>query len=127
MLFSASCFSLLVLLSPHANRESEFPLPSEENELPHDWMTHMLRTTNDIIHDNWFTRFFMGCFNYHVVHHLFPNIHHIFYPEITKLLKEYCQRYQLPYRKYSLWTSLINHYRLLKQNRRPENIFEETM
>ena len=127
MLFTASCFALLVLLSPHANTKSEFPLPTEENQLPYDWMTHMMLTTNDVTNDNWFTRFFMGCFNYHIVHHLFPNIHHIYYPEITKLLKQYSRQNNLPYREYSLWTSLKNHYKLLKQNRIPGNIFEETM
>jgi linoleoyl-CoA desaturase len=87
----------------------------------------MMLTTNDVKEDNWFTRFFMGCFNYHVVHHLFPHIHHSFYPEITAVLKEYAEKYQLPYRQYPLMVSLRNHYRLLRQNRMPENIFEETM
>lgn len=127
MLFTASIFSLLVLLSPHANTESEFPLPDEQNKLPHSWMTHMMLTTNDITNDNFFTRFFMGCFNYHVAHHLFPNVNHIYYPEITQCLKRYAQMYQLPYREYSLKTSLKNHYRLLKRNRVSESIFEETM
>jgi linoleoyl-CoA desaturase len=127
MLFTASCFSLLVLLSPHANSESDFPLPSGDNKLPNDWMTHMMLTTNDITNDNWFVRFFMGCFNYHIVHHLFPHVHHIHYPAVTKLLKEYSLKYHLPYREYSLGRSLKNHYKLLKQNRNPENIFEETM
>jgi linoleoyl-CoA desaturase len=127
MLFTASILALLVLLSPHANTESEFPLANENNELPHSWMMHMMLTTNDVKEDNWFTRFFMGCFNYHVVHHLFPHIHHSFYPEITAVLKEYAEKYQLPYRQYPLMVSLRNHYRLLRQNRMPENIFEETM
>jgi len=127
MLFTASILALLVLLSPHANTESEFPLANESNQLPHSWMMHMMLTTNDVKEDNWFTRFFMGCFNYHVVHHLFPHVHHSFYPEITSLLKDYAQKYQLPYRQYPLLVSLKNHYRLLKQNRMPENIFEETM
>jgi linoleoyl-CoA desaturase len=126
LLFSASIFSLLVLLSPHANIHAEFPL-EKDNELPYDWMTHMLKTTNDITSDNWFTRFFMGCFNYHVAHHLFPNVNHVYYPQITHLLKDYAHRYHLPYREYPLWRSLKNHYRLLKQNRQPENFFEETM
>jgi len=127
MLFTASILALIVLLSPHANTESEFPLANENNQLPHSWMMHMMLTTNDVKEDNWFTRFFMGCFNYHVVHHLFPHVHHSFYPEITALLKGYAQKHQLPYREYPLLTSLRNHYRLLKQNRMPENIFEETM
>lgn len=127
MLFTASILALVVLLSPHANTESEFPLANENNQLPHSWMMHMMLTTNDVQEDNWFTRFFMGCFNYHVVHHLFPHIHHSFYPEITALLKNYAQKYELPYRQYPLLVSLKNHYRLLRQNRMPENIFEETM
>jgi linoleoyl-CoA desaturase len=127
MLFTASVFSLMVLLSPHANTDSVFPLPGEDNQMPHSWMMHMLVTTNDITHDNWFTRFFMGCFNFHVVHHLFPNINHIYYPEVTALLKQYVARYNWPYREYSLGTSLGKHYRLLKENGVTEDIFEETM
>lgn len=127
MLFTASIFSLMVLLSPHANTDSEFPLPGKDNQMPHSWMMHMLVTTNDISHDNWFTRFFMGCFNFHVVHHLFPNVNHIYYPEVTGLLKQYAARYNWPYREYPLGTSLSKHYRLLKQNGATEDIFEETM
>jgi linoleoyl-CoA desaturase len=127
LLFTASIFSLVVLLSPHANTQNEFPLPDDQNQLPHNWLVHMMVTTNDVSHHNWFTRYFMGCFNYHVAHHLFPHINHVYYPEITKLLKQYAKQYQLPYRECSLITSLINHYKLLKQNRMPENIFEEAM
>ncbi len=127
MLFTASIASLMVLLSPHANTESSFPLPNGDNRFEHSWMMHMLMTTNDITHDNWFTRFFMGSFNFHVVHHLFPNVNHAYYPEITSLLKQKAIHYDLPYREYPLITSLRNHYRLLKNNRQVESIFEETM
>ncbi|WP_298735707.1 fatty acid desaturase [uncultured Chitinophaga sp.] len=127
MLFTASILSLMVLLSPHANTESEFPLPGDGNQLPHSWMMHMLLTTNDITHDNWFTRFFMGCFNFHVVHHLFPNVNHVYYPEVTALLRQYADRHQWPYRTYTLGGSLGRHYRLLRQNGVTEDIFEETM
>jgi linoleoyl-CoA desaturase len=127
MMFTASVFSLMVLLSPHANTSSAFPLPDESNKLPNTWMVHMLYTTNDITNDNWFIRFFMGCFNYHVAHHLFPNINHIYYPEVTGLLKQYAARYDLPYREYPLGVSLAKHYRLLKANGVTEDIFEETM
>lgn len=127
MLITASIFSLMVLLSPHANTESGFPLPGKDNQMPHSWMMHMLITTNDIAHDNWFTRFFMGCFNFHVVHHLFPNVNHIYYPEVTGLLKQYAARYNWPYRAYTLGGSLGRHYRLLRENGVTENIFEETM
>jgi linoleoyl-CoA desaturase len=62
-------------------------------------MMHMFTTTNDVKHDNWFTRFFMGSFNFHVVHHLFPNVNHVYYPEVTVLLQQYAKKYALPYRQ----------------------------
>lgn len=127
MVFTASLFALFVLLPPHANTESAFPLPDENNRLPDSWFLHMMKTTNDITHDNWFTRFFMGCFNYHVAHHLFPHINHVYYPEVTEVLKKYAAQYQLPYRQFPLFTLLRKHYELLKQNRMPFTIFEETM
>jgi linoleoyl-CoA desaturase len=127
MVFTASFFALMVLLPPHANIENEFPLPDNGNRLPHNWFEHMLRTTNDVQQDNWFIRFFMGSFNYHVIHHLFPNINHVYYPEITERLVEFTNKYQLPYRRLGLFTALKNHYILLKQNRIDHNIFEETM
>jgi linoleoyl-CoA desaturase len=128
MVFTASLFSLMVLLPPHANTESEFPIPARDMSLPQNWFMHMLTTTNDIREDNWFTRFFMGSFNYHVVHHLFPNVNHVYYPEITEKLEGYARQYNLPYRRFPLVTSLRNHYELLKKNGHSDfDIWEESM
>ncbi len=126
-MFTASIFSLLVLLSPHASIESEFPMPDEKGMMHSTWFIHQLSCTNDVKEDNWFTRFFMGCFNYHIAHHLFPSVNHVYYPEITKTIRQFAEKNQLPYRTYSLATSLKNHYILLKNNAFHENIFEETM
>ncbi|HEX5023816.1 MAG TPA: fatty acid desaturase [Agriterribacter sp.] len=127
MIFTASVFALMVLLPPHANTESEFPAPDAEKKLPHTWLMHMLITTNDVTGNNWFTRNVMGNFNYHVAHHLFPNIHHCYYPEITNVLKQLSLQNNLPYRSYSMFTSLKKHYLLLKQNRADFDVWEESM
>lgn len=127
MMFTASIISLLVLLSPHASMESEFPMPDDKGNLPNTWFMHQLLCTNDITNDNWFTRFFMGCFNYHIAHHLFPSVNHVYYPEVTSVIRRFADKHQLPYRQFSLGVSLKNHYVLLKNNAFNENIFEETM
>lgn len=127
MLLTASVFSLMVLLSPHANTESAFPLPDENNQIGHTWFMHQLMCTNDVMADNWFVRYFMGSFNYHLIHHLFPTLNHVHYPEVTAELRRLAAQYQLPYRAYPLWATLKNHYALLKRNGTRENIFEETM
>lgn len=127
MIFTASVLALIVLLPPHANTESIFPVADKENHLPYNWFMHMLKTTNDINGTNWFTRFVMGNYNFHIVHHLFPNMHHAFYPEITDRLRILCTENNLPYRTYSLGQALKNHYKLLKQNSIDMDLWEEDM
>lgn len=127
MVLTASLFSLIVLLSPHANVSSDFPQPDDDGHLANTWFEHQLKCTNDVSNDNFFVRFFMGSFNYHIAHHLFPDMHHIYYPEVTEVLKKFTLKYGLPYRSQSLGESLIGHYRLLKRNALHENIFEESM
>jgi linoleoyl-CoA desaturase len=127
MMFTASITSLMVLLSPHATPESAFPLPDEKGVLPDSWLLHQLTTTNDVSSDNWFIRFFMGSFNYHIAHHLFPHINHVYYPEVTSVIAAFAEEHQLPYRTFTLSDSLLNHYRLLKANALHDNIFEESM
>jgi linoleoyl-CoA desaturase len=127
MVFTASIISLMVLLSPHASTESEFPVPDEAGKMPTQWYVHQFTCTNDVTEDNFFTRFFMGCFNYHIAHHLFPSVNHVYYPEITKIIQKFAETNELPYRQFPLITSLKNHYLLLKNNAFHENVFEETM
>jgi linoleoyl-CoA desaturase len=127
MVFTASIIALVVLLSPHASTESQFPVPDGHGQMPTGWLRHQLNCTNDVKEDNWFIRFFMGCFNYHIAHHLFPSINHVYYPEVTQLIRDFAQKHDLPYRQFSLMTSLHNHYLLLRSNAFHENIFEETM
>ena len=127
MVFTASIISLLVLLSPHANVHSDFPQQQEDGMMPYSWFMHQLQCTNDVSNDNFFIRFFMGSFNYHIAHHLFPNINHTYYPEVTKVIVRFSRKHDLPYRKMSLLESLQGHYVLLKKNGYRENIFEETM
>lgn len=126
-MFTASITSLIVLLSPHASIESDFPEIDESGNISHTWFMHQLVCTNDVSNDNFFTRFFMASFNYHIAHHLFPYIHHVYYPEVSRIIEEFSAKYGLPYRKESLKRSLLNHLALLKKNSRHENIFEETM
>lgn len=127
MIQVATFSALLVLLPPHANTGADFPVPGPDQDLPYSWFYHMLITTNDVNGENWFTRFVLGNYNYHVVHHLFPNIHHAYYPEITQVLKKMAIENDLPYRSYPLFTALKNHYLLLKQNRGDFDVWEESM
>ncbi|TNJ44742.1 fatty acid desaturase [Tamlana fucoidanivorans] len=127
LLTTGSIFAMLTLLPPHANDKSEFPIPNEEGIVNISWFEHQFKTTNDVIMDNWISRHVMGNFNYHVVHHLFPNISSVYAPEMTKEIKAFAESVGINYREYKLHKALYYHYQLIKANAFDENIFEEDM
>ena len=127
MLVTAGFFALFVLLPPHVNTSNQFPLVDEDLNLPQSWLRHQLITTNDVDNTNWFTRHIMANFNYHIAHHLFPNISYVYSKEVTQVIKAYSMTAGLPYRSYSLLTTLKNHYRLIKNNQTIPDLFDEDM
>jgi len=54
-------------------------------------------------------RFLCSGLEYQVEHHLFPNISHVHYPEVSVVVREFCAEHGLSYRSYSwamaLWKS----------------------
>lgn len=94
--FSASLVTTFALVSTHVGTEQEI-VQSENGVLPYSWLEHQFRTTGDFDTDNVFMNWFFGGFNHHITHHLFPTISHIYYPEITPIVKKFADQYQLPY------------------------------
>jgi len=127
MLLSAGLFALTVLLPPHVNTSNQFPQVNEKMKLEQSWLMHQLNTTNDVNGSNWFTRHIMANSNFHIAHHLFPNISYVYAKEVTEVIKNYNLQAGLPYRSYPLLTTLKNHYRLIKSNSSKFNILEEDM
>ena len=113
---TGSMLALIVLLTPHVNEGNEFPVPNEEGEFENSWFMHQLRTTNDLTSTNWFTRNFMGNFNYHLSHHFFPNISAVYAPEVTEVIKKFLIEHNLPYKSYSIRVSLWKHFQLIRRN-----------
>lgn len=113
---SGSLLAMIVLLTPHINVGNEFPQIDVNGKISTSWFRHQLITTNDIDNSNWLIRNFMGNFNFHVAHHLFPNISSVYAPEITQMLKSFCRKHNLPYKSYSISTSFKKHYQLIRKN-----------
>ncbi|MFH4967750.1 fatty acid desaturase [Gaetbulibacter sp. M240] len=122
-----SIFALVSLLPPHVNDKSEFPVPNDHGQLESSWFAHQFDTTNDVILNNWFTRNIMGNFNFHLAHHLFPNISSVYAPEVTREIANYAKEHGFQYRSYKLQKALYYHYQLIKENAIDEDFFEEDM
>lgn len=61
------------------------------------WAIHQLLTTANFSTKNKFITWVSGGLNHQIEHHLFPNICHVHYPEIAKIVRETVADFNLPY------------------------------
>lgn len=127
MLVTAAIIALAGLLTQHVNIKNDFPLVQENGKLESTWFITQLATGNNVHTTNWVMRVLLGNFNYHLSHHLFPNISYAYSKEITAIIKDYSKQHDLPYRSFSFINALKYHYLLVKKNGMQKSIFEENI
>ena len=92
----------------------------DAGEADDEWMAHQLKTTANFGRKNRLVSWFVGGLNYQIEHHLFPNICHIHYPEISRIVKETAAEFNLPYFEYKrVRDALAAHMRHLGNLSRP--------
>ena len=52
--------------------------------------------------------FLFGGINYQIEHHLFPDVCHVNYPEISKIVKETCKEFDIPYVELSWYSAIVS-------------------
>lgn len=106
----ASIFQLAHVMS-HTSSDS---LENENINLDHSSI-QLLNTVN-FANDSKFISWLSGGLNFQIEHHLFPNIHHSYYPQIAKIVKETAREYNLPYHEIpSYYQALKDHLITLKK------------
>jgi linoleoyl-CoA desaturase len=81
----------------HSVLEAQFPLPNKENIIENEWAIHQMNTTVNFARSNKLLSWYVGGLNFQVEHHLFPNICHVHYPEIAKIVEETAHEFNVPY------------------------------
>lgn len=109
-----SLYVAALLFTSHLNSMVQFPEPIQ-GKVTHSYIRHQFLTTLDIHPESKVANFFLGGFNSHVIHHLFPNISAIHYPELMKILKKLSAKYDLPYLEGGIRDAVIGHFKFLKK------------
>ena len=106
-------FTLAVVFQlAHCLEESIFPEPNEKNKIPLDWARHQMFTTVDFAPKNKLITWYVGGLNYQAIHHLFPKISHVHYPQLSKVVAEVCKEFDVPYQVHdTLRGALSSHYK----------------
>lgn len=100
----------------HVVNEVSFPVPDKQkNMLEHEWTVHQITTTANFGTGSKILSWFVGGLNFQIEHHLFPKISHVHYAGISKIVKDVCKEYSIPYVEYpTLFKALKAHVAYLK-------------
>jgi linoleoyl-CoA desaturase len=109
-----SLFFIHVLIATHLCMETQFPQRNENGHLPGDYYTHQLATSLDYSPESKVYNWFLGGFNAHAAHHLYPKLPHTTYPEISILIEKKAKEFNIQYNKLSIVDAIRSHYRFLK-------------
>lgn len=105
---------LLVLIVPHINEAAALNNDNFIIKNKNDWALLQIQTTVDSSVNSQILNWFTGGLNTHLAHHLFPNICHIHYIQLTRIIKQVLSERGILYKENSFSSSLFNHFRYLK-------------
>lgn len=113
--FMAGYILSIVFQLAHVVEGAEQPIPDSEGTMQNAWAVHQLQTTANFSRDNSFLNWYVGGLNFQIEHHLFPNISHIHYRQLSKIVQATAEEFQLPYNlKPSFANAIQSHILTLK-------------
>jgi linoleoyl-CoA desaturase len=114
---------LAIIFQPaHVVDGTEYPLPDEDGKMDNSWAIHQLHTTTNFANRNRILSWYVGGLNYQVEHHLFPNVCHVHYKDLSPIVEATAKEFGLPYKSIPTFLgALAGHAKLLKAlGKRPE-------
>lgn len=114
-------FILTCVFQPaHVVPFADFPLPDDKGSMENSFAIHELATTSNFAPNNRLLSWYVGGLNYQVEHHLFPDICHIHYRDISKIVSKTAKEYALPYYSLPTFSSALKaHWTMLRQLGQP--------
>lgn len=104
----------VVFILAHVVPETAFPKPTGDLKIENSWAIHQLQTTSNFGAKSRILYWFIGGLNFQVEHHLFPNICHVHYKKLSKIVKATAAEYGLPYYSEPTFFSAVkSHFKML--------------
>ena len=107
-------FLAMILIPVHVLDDSDFPEPDSNGVIDNSWVIHQIESTSNFGANSWLLTQLAGGLNTHIVHHVFPNICHIHYFELTKIIRDTSKEYGIKFRDKSVVQAMVSHFRFLK-------------
>lgn len=106
----------VVFMLAHVLEPAEFIEPNpDSNSINDEWAILQVKTSVDFAPKNPILNWYVGGLNYQVIHHLFPHVCHIHYPQLAPIVADVCQEFGVKYNVYDTFTeALAANYNWLK-------------
>lgn len=100
----------------HVMEESEFPEMPIDRKMENSWAIHQVLNTVNFSPRSPLVTWFVGGLNYQIEHHLFPQICHVHYPDLSDIVKAKAKEYNIPYSVQPTFLSALReHKNMLKK------------
>lgn len=114
MHFISGLILALIFQPAHVIEETEFFMPDKDISVENNWAIHQLLTTSNFAHKSRIFSWLVGGLNFQVEHHLFPNICHVHYRKLSKIVKQTAEEYNIPYYQHETFLGAVtSHFKLL--------------
>jgi linoleoyl-CoA desaturase len=115
MSFVSSCAFVYLLIGTHFCEEATFPETDAHGVIEHDWATHAMLTSLDWSPYSRLAHVIAGGSNAHAAHHLFPNVSHVHYRAISRIIHTAAVECGVPHNVSTLPRMIRSHFRFLKR------------
>jgi len=110
-------FTLAIVFQlAHVVEHTEFEVAKIDPKIiENEWAIHQVVTTANFAPRNKIVSWFVGGLNFQIEHHLFPRVSHVHYPALSKIVKETCTKFNLPYNEYpTMISAIVSHFRMMR-------------
>lgn len=122
MHLSQSLFLLFTFFMTHHVEATAYPTTDENGYINTSWLMNQISSSNDMHPFSETANFILGGFNNHIAHHLFPHIHHIYYPQLNRTLYRILLTNNIQPNQTSYWGGIVSHLKLLKRMSVPDTV-----
>lgn len=105
----------------HIMPDNEFPLPGTKGNMSDDWYSHQFNTTTNFAPKSRFLSWMIGGLNFQIEHHILPDVCHVHYKNLTKIVSETAAEYGMQYNvKKNFGQAIVAHTKMLRLLGRPQ-------
>jgi linoleoyl-CoA desaturase len=114
MHFICGMILALIFQPAHVIEETQFFHTDDTGSVENNWAIHQLKTTANFANGSRLFSWFIGGLNYQIEHHLFPNICHVHYRNISPIVKATAEEFNIPYHQHKTFFGAVrSHFTLL--------------